>query len=84
MKVLRSTEWEPVAWMETFPSMGTPVYVFLNKKYGDVVALKVAKYVDVPHDNVYLYNAQSRSISLSCDETEYQETSLPKYNVQAV
>lgn len=84
MKVLRSTEWEPVAWMETFPSMGTPVYVFLNKKYGDVVALKVAKYVDVPRDNVYLYDATSRRISLSCGETEYEESSLPMYHVQAV
>lgn len=64
--------------------MGTPVYVFLNKKYGDVVALKVAKYVDVPHDNVYLYDAQRRSISLSCGKTEFQETSLPKYVIQAV
>lgn len=53
MKVLRSLEWEPVAWLERMPTMDGPVYLFKHRRWRDVMALKVAKYVDVAADVVY-------------------------------
>lgn len=81
MKILRNTEWEPVGWAETFPGLESPAYLFKHKQYGDVVALKVAKWIDVPRDKVYFYNALNHTISVSGRRNMISETSLPNYRV---
>lgn len=64
MKVLRSLEWEPVAWIDNMPTMDTPVYLFKHRRWRDVIALKVAKYVDVTADVVYFYDAINHEVSV--------------------
>lgn len=80
MKILRSSEWEPAFWIGNFPGVG-PAYVFKNKKYGDIVALKVAKYVDVAADNTYVYDAVNRIISFRFKDSETSEAVLPTLRV---
>lgn len=80
MKILRSSEWEPVFWVKQFPGLG-PAYVFRNKRYGDVLALKVAKYVDVAADDTYVYDADNRIISYRADGSETSEITLPTLRV---
>lgn len=79
MKVLRSVEWEPISWIKDFPGVGGPVYVFKNKRFGDIAALKVVKYVDVPADNVFIYDAETRIISSKRDNSKTHESSLPMH-----
>lgn len=79
MKVLRNTEWEPVAWVENVPGMGTPAYLFRHKQFFDVVALKVVKWIDVTSDVVYFYDAERKEVSVSGIGNGHSETSLPTY-----
>lgn len=81
MKILRSDEWSPEYWVENFPDLGK-AYVFKNKTYGDIIALKVAKYVDLKEGNSYTYYANSRVISLNMDKSETAESQLPVLRVQ--
>lgn len=81
MKVLRSTEWAPIGWMNMIPGVGCPGYVFLNKRYGDVATLKVAKYIDVSANDSFIYDAETRSVRRVCEKTGEPETSLPSYSV---
>lgn len=81
MKVLRSTEWEPISWIDSIPGVGVPGYVFLNKRYGDVAVLNETKYVDVAADDVFIYNASDCTVRLVCDTVPNNETSLPRYSV---
>lgn len=61
MKILRSTEWEPVGFQEEFSfSDHQPVFFFRHRKYEDIVALNVAKYVDVMNNIVYFFNASAK------------------------
>lgn len=84
MKILKNTEWEPVAWIENCPGTGQPAFLFRHKQYGDVMALKVVKWIDVASDRVYFYDAQAHEISVSGKGNGYQETSLPKYSAMTV
>lgn len=76
MKVLRSTEWEPSFWVPNFPGMG-PAYLFRHREFNDILALKVAKYVDVEANDTYVYNAETRTVTLRFNMTEFSESSLP-------
>lgn len=81
MRVLRNTEWDPIGWVDIFPGIEGPAYLFRHKQYGDVVTLKVAKWIDVPHNKVYFYDAEHREVSVSGRGKGYSETSLPAYTV---
>lgn len=81
MKILRNTEWEPIGWVRNFPGIEGPAYLFRHERYGDVVALKVVKWIDVIHDIVYFYDAEHKEISVSGRGNGYSETSLPCYDV---
>lgn len=62
MKVVRSNRWTPVGKI-TLGNFGNK-FLFKDEKYGDVLALKVAKYVDVSADLVYIFDADE-GISLT-------------------
>lgn len=81
MRVLRNTEWEPIGWVEKFPGIGGPAYLFRHEQYGDVVALKVVKWIDVPHNIVYFYDAEAREVSACGRGKGHSETSLPRYHM---
>lgn len=65
MKVLRSTEWEPVCFMANFEPMHTPVFIFKHKRWQGMMALNVAKFVDVAADFIYFLDANQGSVSAS-------------------
>lgn len=61
MKVLRDTEWEPVGFDENFlPSGGRPVFFFQHRKHRDILALNVAKYIDVVNNIVYFFDSSKK------------------------
>lgn len=82
MKVMRSTEWEPIAWADNVPGIEGPAYLFCHKKYFDVVALKVAKWIDVTADVVYFYNAEKKEVSDRGRANGYEETTLPRLSIR--
>lgn len=84
MKILRSSEWEPVAWVEQLPGVEGPAYLFVNKRYFDVVALKVVKWIDVTADVVYFYNAEKREVSYRGKQYSQKETELPALQLRAM
>lgn len=77
MKILRDTEWEPIAWVDYMPGIEGPAFLFKHKKYGDIQALKVAKWIDVSANIVHFYRACTHEVSVSGKEEGYQETCLP-------
>lgn len=61
MKVLRDTEWKPVGFDGNFsPIGGKPVFFFQHKKHGDILALNVAKYIDVVNNIVYFFDSSKK------------------------
>lgn len=81
MKILRSDEWEPAFWVENFPGLGK-AYIFKSKTYGDIMALKVAKYIVLSENNSYIYDAETRKVCLRADNSETTESQLPVLRVQ--
>ena len=65
MKVLRDTDWTPVGWLPSLEPMTEPVYLFQHKRWPEIVALNVVKFVDVAANVVYFYNASIKEISVS-------------------
>lgn len=65
VKILRSDEWEPLVHWAYFEPMQGPVYFFRHKRFNDIVALNVAKYIDLVANIVYFYNAEKHEVSVS-------------------
>lgn len=81
MKILRSSEWEPMAWCEHVPGIEGPAYLFYHKRYFDVVALNVVKWIDVTANRVYFYNANTKEVSDRGKDKAQKETTLPTLRV---
>lgn len=82
VKILRDTDWEPVGYQGNFqPAGGKPVFFFRHRKHQDIVALNVAKYIDVVNNVVYYFNAQ-RKVKVSVSESAKEAVS--KSNIQGL
>lgn len=69
MKILRDTEWKPVGFEESFSLLNGPAFFFQHRKHGDIVATRMAKYVDVSNNIVYFFDANRRDkvcVSRNC------------------
>jgi len=77
MKVLRDTDWTPVGWLPYLEPIKEPVYLFQHKRWPEIVALNVVKFVHVAANEVYFYNANSKevSVSRSCHNTSSDPSS---------
>lgn len=65
MKVLRDTDWRPIAFIECFQPTGGNVFIFRNEKWEDMAALNVAKYISTAANVVYFFNAERGEVSCS-------------------
>lgn len=77
MKVLRSKDWKLIGYLAHCAFMGSaPAFLFQQKTYGDVLVLNEAKYIDVEHDKVFFFDANSSKkvyASRSCRDTESEQ-----------
>lgn len=77
MKVMRDTEWDFEGWCQQFKPMdNSPVFFFKNKKFGDVIALKEAKYIDVSANLVHYYTVENSELYVSSSEYILVSSSL--------
>lgn len=77
MKILRNTEWVFEGYSANFPVLEGPAFIFRNFRYGDVVALKVAKYIDATSDVVYYFDASRNYVGASNVKGSIDYTSTP-------
>lgn len=61
MKILRDVEWTPVYYTDSFPGLGK-AFIFKNERYGDLLALNEAKWVDTTANKSYEFYASSRKV----------------------
>lgn len=78
MKILRDTEWKPVGFSKSFePEGGKPVFFFRHRKHRYVIALNVAKYIDVMNNIVFHLNSMiSEKVSVSANIEEEQRNTF--------
>ena len=65
MKVLRDLDWEPIGYLTDSEIFQGSVVLFRNKKWEDITALNVVKYIDTAADIVYFIDAQRGTVSCS-------------------
>lgn len=59
MKIVKERDWRFCSYEEDFLGKGS-VFVFEHKQYGDILALKAAKYIASKLDIVLFLNAESK------------------------
>lgn len=85
MKILKDTDWTPVGYVEWFEPMQQPVFLFQHKRFGDVVVLNVAKFINVTADIVYFYDANRNLVSGSINKEDKSfEPSVPRFKAYGV
>lgn len=77
MKVLRDTEWKFAGRTDFIEVIDGPAFIFQNLKYGDIIALKVAKYIDTTADVVYYFDADRNYVGASNVEGALDYSSSP-------
>lgn len=80
MKILRDVEWSLLGYDDNSKAFnGTPAIYFKHKQYGDVTALKAAKYILTATNEVYFYTVTARGeVSVSKAHKE-EDSDIPTF-----